>query len=475
MRGRRSSLCACGVGLGLALTACGPSLDLPPIPEVEVGNVDPAIRQQLGDARRAVDSQRDDAAATGRLGMLYELYQFPAAARVSYARAAALAPNEFQWGYYLGRLERAEGDPEEAIKTLTSALELDPGYAPALAELGEAQTDLGSAEKAEATFRQALTVAPESVSVLLGLGRALAARSAHEEAVQAFQKALAHAPAHAPLHYALGLSYRALGQADDATRHLTIAARTGSANPDPDPLAAAIAELEVGVDRDYREAKELLLANRLPDAIERLQAVVEARPDHAGAFGALGVALMRADRGAEALAAFGRSVELDPENAGTARHYALLLLRARRYSESEAQLRKVLELGGDHPDDHHILGATLMGLERPAAAIAEFERTLELRPDHPHARRALVQILWQEASSTEDDLGVVPYLERLVELEPRHVQAWTILGGIRESLGDLEGALAAVDRALEINPDLQPVVAKRAELRQRLGRSTGAP
>ncbi len=183
---------------------------------------------------------------------------------------------------------------------------------------------------------------------------------------------------------------------------------------------------------------------------------------------------MRADRGAEALTAFARSVELDSENADTSRHYALLLLRARRYAEAESQLRKVLALGGDHPDDHHILGATLMGLGRPDAAIAQFERALELRPDHPHARRALVQILWQQTGSAAEDLGATPYLERLVELEPRHLQAWTVLGGIRESSGDLAGALAALDRALEINPDLQPVIVKRAELRRRLGGATGA-
>jgi tetratricopeptide (TPR) repeat protein len=433
------------------------------------------VSRQLSEARQAVDSHADDATANGRLGMLLELYQYPAAAQVAYSRAVILAPDEFRWRYYLGRLERGGGDPAAAVTTLTAALALDPGYVPALVELGAAQLDQGASSEAEAAFREALSAAPDSVAARLGLGRTLAARSAHGEAVEVLEPALARAPAHSPLHYALGLSYRALGRADDAERHLAIAARTGNANPDPDPLLAALADLEVGVDRDYREAKQLYLRGRFTEAIERFQAVVAARPEDSSAYGALGAALMRADRGAEALAAFARSVELDPAKADTSRQYALLLLRARRYAEAEEQLRKVLAQGGDHPDDHHVLGATLIGLGRPVAAIAEFERALELKPDHADARRALTQILWQQTSTVDDDLEAMPYLERLVELEPRHVQAWTVLAGIREGSGDLAGALAALDRALAINPDLAPVTAKRAELRQRLGRPAGQP
>ncbi len=163
VRALRATVLGFGAGLALALAGCGPSHDLPPIPEVEIGDVDPVIHRQLTDARRAVDARPHDAAAAGRLGMLYELYQYPAAARVSYARAGTLAPEEFSWLYYLGRLERAEGDAGAAVATLTAALDLDPSYAPALAELGEAQIDQGAPDKAEAAFRQALAVAPDSV------------------------------------------------------------------------------------------------------------------------------------------------------------------------------------------------------------------------------------------------------------------------------------------------------------------------
>jgi Flp pilus assembly protein TadD len=450
------------------LASCRPGLDLSGIPRVELADTDPAVRRQLEAARGAVESRPTDVEANGRLGMLYELYQYPEAARVCYGRASTLAPREFRWLYYLGRLERFQGDSAQAATTLAAALAIDPSYGPAMAELAEAHLEQGRSEEAESTFRRLLESRPRSVAGLTGLGRVLAGRGEHAGAIERYETALEIAPRHAPLHYALALSYRALGRDDDAGRHLEIASSGGPASPDPDPLVAAIAELEVGSDRDYREGKSRFLAGRFTEATSLFEQVVEAEPDHAGAHGALGAALMRTNRNTEALAAYTKAVDLNPGNIDFLRPYALLLLRSRRLDEAETRMREVLELGGDHYDDHHILGAALVGLERLDEAMIEFESALERKPDHTEARAALIQILWRKTIAAGSDAEALPSLRRIVEIEPRHVQALTLLGGILESEGALAEALDAYERALAVNPNLPEVVARRNGLKARM-------
>jgi tetratricopeptide (TPR) repeat protein len=426
------------------------------------------VREQLESARGDVTSRPGNAQSAGHLGMLYELYQYPAPAKVCYQRAVTLAPEEFRWRYYLGRLERFQGDNVEAAATLTSALAIDPSYGPAIVELARAYLEQAQMDDAEGAFRRLLESQPRSVAGLGGLGEVLAGRGEHAGAVQRYESALEIAPRHAPLHYALALSYRDLGREQDAARHFDIARQGSPANPDEDPLAAAIAELEVGSGRDYRDGKRLFHAGRFAEAAARLEQVVQARPNHAGARAALGAALLRSNRNAEALAAYTRAVALNPGNLDALRPYSLLLLRSRRYDEAEKQMRKVLDLGGDHYDDHHILGAVLVGLNRLDDATTEFERALERKPDHGEARGALVQILWRRTLEAGSDDAALPSLRRIVEVEPGHLQALMVLGGILETAGDLPGALKAFEKALGVNPNLPELVARRDQLRARI-------
>lgn len=377
-----------GAGLGCSRGAAG-SAALPPVPAIEVTSKDPAILEQVRAAREALAQSPEDAGRNGRMGELYELYQRPAAAEACYERAARLAPSEFRWKYFLARIQYATGKSEPALATLRAALALDPRYLAAQGMLGDILLEQGRTDEAEQAYRAALAVQPSSCSGLVGLGRVLAARGQHQEAVGMFQEALKVAPQHGPLHQAAGLSQRALGNLELAQKHLDFAAKGGPANPDPDPLLREMIALEVGVDSEYRRAKDLMNAHQFEEALPILRRVVAADPQHVGALGVLGKCLWYTTRNEEALATYERALALNPTNIDFLRSRAALLYNVQRYAEAEADLRKVLELGGNHADDHEVLGHVLTKLDRPDEAEREFERALEIQPDHPRAGAAL--------------------------------------------------------------------------------------
>jgi serine/threonine protein kinase/tetratricopeptide (TPR) repeat protein len=109
--------------------------------------------------------------------------------------APAPEPETYDSALAKGTKAQKAGRSKEAVKLLTTALELKPGDASATLALAWAQLDLGRNEAAAKNFRAALTAKPSLVEAQFGLGEALRAQGKTTEAIEAFQKYLELAPA----------------------------------------------------------------------------------------------------------------------------------------------------------------------------------------------------------------------------------------------------------------------------------------
>src|SRR3954451_16892744 len=87
----------------------------PEWPSLDTAGFLPAIRAQLDQAKAAAIAHPRDPKAVGRLGMTLHAYQqYDAAANV-YARAGALEPQNFEWLYLLGSVQKTQGAFAAAI------------------------------------------------------------------------------------------------------------------------------------------------------------------------------------------------------------------------------------------------------------------------------------------------------------------------------------------------------------------------
>src|SRR5205085_5778672 len=75
----------------------------PEPPTVESPDLDPAIKRVLEEARRAVLKSPESAAAWGQLGLVLTAHSFHVPARVCFARAEELDPQEPRWPYFQGK------------------------------------------------------------------------------------------------------------------------------------------------------------------------------------------------------------------------------------------------------------------------------------------------------------------------------------------------------------------------------------
>jgi len=129
-----------------------------------------------------------------------------------------------------------------------------------------------------------------------------------------------------------------------------------------------------------------------------------------------------------AMDAFKASVEADPNNQYFRYNYGVLLLNANRYEEAEEQLTKALEIDAEYENAIYNLGVTYV------------KWGTQMNDD------AEEQGIISEDYKQKYELAL-PYLKRVVELDPTNGQMWEILGKVYSVLGMQDEAANAFDKA----------------------------
>jgi tetratricopeptide (TPR) repeat protein len=87
-----------------------------------------ALDRMIQDARRAVDSKPDDAAARHNLALAYKLGGMDGLALQEFARVAELQPDFGDAHYEIALLHLKMGRKQEAVAALRRALEVEPEH-----------------------------------------------------------------------------------------------------------------------------------------------------------------------------------------------------------------------------------------------------------------------------------------------------------------------------------------------------------
>lgn len=232
----------------------------------------------------------------------------------------------------------------------------------------------------------------------------------------------------------------------------------------------------------------------------------------------LGLSLLQRNEVAASIDAFEKAIAQAPAVAAFHINFASALTAAGRPDDAVAALRRGLAQDDTQPDGHFNLGNTLLAMGRLDEAMLSFETALALAPDHAAARNNLGHILRQRGDldaaieqfqqATESDSGYAPawsnlcgaLLEtgqtvtaidagrratvadpnnaeahynlgnafsaapiaaeaaacyrRALQVDDRYTDAWVNLGAALQHLGECDAAIAALDHALALSPDL---------------------
>ncbi len=220
------------------------------------------------------------------------------------------------------------GDPARAAEVLRGVLEVAPGDAKALTNLGESLLLLGQPAESRRALEEAIRANPDSPEAWTNLSRTLSAMGEGARAIEAARNALRCEPAFTTAKSNLGNLLVSAGRLDEAERQFRQAIAI-----DPNHAEAR-----------YNYAGLLIEQGRMDAAEQQLRAAIGADPQLAAAHTNLGNVLgQKGDaRGAEQ--AFRRALALEPDYAEAHFNLGVALASQNRLDEAKTSFGKALEL-----------------------------------------------------------------------------------------------------------------------------------
>jgi tetratricopeptide (TPR) repeat protein len=420
---------------------------LPDLPQLDLAEFSPVVREQVQEAYDAARANLRDADASGKLGMLLELYKRRELAATCYQRAHLLDPKAFRWLYYLGSLQIAQGKREEAVATLRAALRLNADYLPARLKLAGNLLGAGDSDGAVQIYEAIVEQHPDAAEAHYGIGRIRAANGDVAAAVESYRKACDLFPAYGAAHYGLAQAYRKLGDGTKAEYELKLhGAGQTLVPPVPDPLLDEMRALDRGAPSLLQRGIAFQEAGRIEDAIAEHVKALELDPEYVLAHANLIILYGRANQPQKAEEHFRAAVRLNPTYADSYYNYGVLLFNKRRYAEAEDMFRKAVEVNPFHAQALHNLGLMREQQGRWDEALEYYGKAVERQPAYPLAQFHIGRIL---ANQKKYDEAISHFLLSLSPEDEGTPARLYALSATYARAGNREEALKYARRARE--------------------------
>jgi tetratricopeptide (TPR) repeat protein len=325
------------------------------------------------------------------MGKIYHAYSLIAPAQECYLNASRLAPQDFRWIYFLGKLDQLEGRFDEAISRFRIAGRLRPEDFVVPVNLGQILLQLNRLEEAKASFTTALELNNRIPAAQYGLGQIALASRKYTEAISYFEKALSLAPGANRIHYSLAMAHRGLGDMEKARVHLAQQGTVGIRVADS--LVDGLQELIKGERVHLIRGRLALEAKRYPEAVTEFRKAVAAKPGSVPAHINLGAALTQTGDLKGAAAQFEEILRVDPKNTVAHFNLAVLLANEKKHSPAIAHLESVLSADPGDLTARFLLAQELLKAGRPEDALAEFSRVAQADPNNEEALLEQVKLL----------------------------------------------------------------------------------
>jgi tetratricopeptide (TPR) repeat protein len=306
-----------------------------------------------------------------------------------------------------------------------------------------------------------------------------------DEAIIEFKNVLQIDPNHADAHYGLAQAFLKQGKAREGFWELRETVRLDPANH-----IAAVQFAQISI-----------YAGEIEEALKRVDAVLAEAPDDEKAWMVKGQAHEALKEPEETLKAFEKAVEVAPESdtamlvlanyhrrngdrvmAGPIFERAAKSVPSMRTkvslasfyaedrgrdAEAEAAYREGLELAepSEQARAYTLLGSFLLGRDRVDESIAVIEEGIETVEDPLDLIYALARVYQSRGNEEKAD----ELIQRATEAAPDEARPFLVLSSYRGRQGDLPAALAAADRAVELDPDDDAARLRKAEVLIEIG------
>ena len=361
----------------------------------------------------------------------------------------------------------AVDDAMGGLAAVDRALQLNPGWEPAVLLKAQILQQAGAGDEALRQLEAAVAGKPDSTALRLAWARALVSAQQFEAARAQFRQLLEASPKDPELLYAVALLSLQLDQPAEAETHFARALAEG--HPQPDLIRLHLGQIaadrgqgeaartwfdeitdpELRPEANIRIAQSIAREGRIDEARALLQAEAD-EPEIMRRYILAEVQILRdANRPAEALLVIDDALRETPDDTGLLYEAAMLAERIDRVDLMESRLRRVIELQPDHAHAYNALGYSLadrnLRLDEAETLIA---RALELSPDDPFILDSMGWVRFRRG----DSAAALAHLERAYA-KRQDAEIAAHLGEVLWSLDRHEDARRVLDKALAAHPE----------------------
>ncbi len=281
-----------------------------------------------------------------------------------YRQVLSEKPNDADALHMLGLLSYQKGKPELAVDLISRSLEINPGFPPAMMNLGNALLATKDFSNAEAMFRRASADRNSETDALLGVAISLFWQERHDKAIECLDRLLKTDPNNAAALFQTGQSYRALEKHSAAREFLSKAIELNPNVPHwlicRSQTSQFLAEYE-SAEADCRRACEL-------------------DPEHAGHRHDLGLVLRLMARPADGERELLEATRLNPQLTSAWINLGNACRDQGKYEKAIAHFEQALTIEPDNAMAHTYLGVARLQTGQMELALQNLERGATLNP-----------------------------------------------------------------------------------------------
>lgn len=251
-------------------------------------------------------------------------------------------------------------------------------------------------------------------------------------AVKGFLLVVAAEPRHTAAHYHLGLAWHALRLTDKGIAHYRKLLKK-----QPDYLDAWINLGDLYGKSGQSES-----------AITAWQQALKLDADSVLVLNNLAITCSHLGRTRDAVGYYRQAAAIEPERQDLWFALGNAQMGLGHHDQAERAFRQALRIDPNHAQTHNNLAAVLGNLKREDESIAAYRQALVLDPDLADGLNNLALALYKRDERDE----ALALLRRCTDRHMDYALGWANLGMVLQGMGYLREAIAATDRALELNP-----------------------
>jgi len=384
----------------------------------------------------------------------------------------------------LGALHFQIRNFSESVFYNQQCIRVDPNFAEAYSNLGNALKELGDLKGATQFYLKAIKLKPRFCDAYNNLASSYMLQGQTQQAMETYQMALVLNPNLVDTHSNLGNLYKATGDMEAAKHCYLEAIRIKPEFPIAWNNLAGVFKEEgqlVTAVAYYRESLRLCpefadahsnLGNALKeqhliqDAIACYQAAIKLRPDFAIAHGNLGSCYYDLGDYGSAIKSFNYAIQLEPNFPDAYNNLGNALKEEARLDDAIDAYRAALHLKPDHPHAYNNLGNAMIDKGFIKEAIHCYVTAIRLMPKFSAAHSNLGSVFKEQGKIQQ----AVAHYQEAIKIDPSFADAFSNLGNAFKESGKIEDAINCYSTAIQLEPNYAEAYANLAAVHKDCGR-----